>query len=154
MTFPITVRDQETQPFLAVRLRTPAAELPAHLGESYGAIMAYMGQLGHQPSGMPFTAYYNADMKNLDVEIAIPTAEILPGQGDIYSSEIPAGKVAELIYTGPYTGMRPAYEQLESFVAQRGAEMAGPAYEIYIDDPGETPVENLRTIILFPIKEE
>ncbi len=152
MNYPCTIRDQESQPFLAIRLRTPAAELPAKLGESYGTIMAHMTGGGQHPAGMPFVAYYNMDIEDLDVEIGIPTAEILAGDGDIYGAEIPAGKVAECVYTGPYSGMRPAYDQLAAFVAEQGVEVTGIAYEMYIDDPGDTPEEELRTLILFPLK--
>jgi effector-binding domain-containing protein len=152
MNYPCSIKDQEAQPFLAIRVRTPVQELPAMLRQSYGAIMTYLGQLGKHPAGMPFTAYYNQDMEDLDVEIGIPTADILNGQGDIYGAEIPAGSVAECVYTGSYNQMQPAYDQLIEFVAEQGVEPTGIAYEIYIDDPATTPQSELRTLILFPLK--
>jgi effector-binding domain-containing protein len=152
MNYPCAIKEKESQPFLAIRLRTPASDLPAKIGESYGAIMGYLGGLDKHPVDMPFLAYYNQDMEDLDVEIGIPTAEILAGSGDIYGAEIPAGKVAECVYTGPYSQMEPAYRQLVEFVAEQGVEVTGVAYEIYIDDPGDTPESELRTLILFPLK--
>ena len=152
MNYPCAIKEQKEQPFLAIRVRTPVSDLPAKLGESYGAIMGYLGDLGRQPASMPFSAYYNQDMQDLDVEIGIPTAEILPGSGNIYGAEIPAGKVAECVYTGPYSQMEPAYQQLAEFVAQQGVEVTGIAYEMYIDDPGVTPESELRTSIIFPLK--
>ncbi|MDX1416377.1 MAG: GyrI-like domain-containing protein [Candidatus Promineifilaceae bacterium] len=152
MNFPCSIKEQDAQPFLAVRLRTPVTELPARLGESYGAIMAHLDSLGQQPAGIPFSASYNQDMNDLDVEIGIPTAEILPGSGDIYGSEIPAGRVAECVFTGSYNKMEPAYQALAEFVAEQGEEATGIAYEIYIDDPGEVPVSERRTLIVFPLK--
>lgn len=152
MNYPCTIKDQEAQPFLAIRVRTPVQELPSMLGQSYGAIMAYLGQLGKQPAGMPFVAYYNQDMQDLDVEIGIPTAEILSGDGDIYGAEIPAGRVAECTYTGSYNKMQPAYEQLAQFVAEQGVQPTGIAYEMYIDDPSLVPQSELRTLIVFPLQ--
>ena len=152
MNYPCAIKEQEAQPFLAIRLRTPVSNLPAKLGESYGAIMGYLGGLGKQPAGMPFSAYYNQDMEDLDVEIGIPTAEILAGNDNIYGAEIPAGKIAECVYTGPYSQLGQAYQQLAEFVAEQGVEVSGVAYEMYIDDPGDTPQSELRTLILFPLK--
>lgn len=152
MEYPCSIKDKETQPFLAIRLRTPISELPAMLGQSYGAIAAYLGELEHHPAGMPFTAYYNQDMQDLDVEIGIPTAEVLPGRDNIYGSEIPAGRVAECTYTGSYNKMESAYQQLARFVAEQGVEPTGIAYEIYIDDPATKPQAEVRTLIVFPLK--
>lgn len=122
------------------------------LGETFGAIMGYMMSLGSEPAGMPFVGYHNMDMDNLDAEIAIPTAEILPGKGAMYGTTIPAGRVAECLYTGPYSAMAPAYDQLSAFMAEQGVTPTGVAYEMYIDDPGETPEAELRTRIVFPLR--
>ena len=152
MNYPCSIKDQEAQPYLAIRVRTSVKELPARLGQSYGAMMAYLGQLGKQPAGMPFSGYYNQDMEDLDVEIGIPTAEILDGLGDIYGAEISAGQVAECLYTGPYNRMQPAYDQLIEFMAEQGVEPVGIAYERYIDDPAVVPQSERRTLIVFPLK--
>jgi len=62
------------------------------LGKAYGAIAQYLGELGEQPAGPPFVAYYNMDMQALDVEIGFPVSRKLSGKGDIQASEIPGGK--------------------------------------------------------------
>lgn len=152
MNYPCTIKEQDAQPYLAIRLRTSIEELPAKLRQSFGAIMAFLGQTGQKPAGMPFAAYHNEDMQNMDVEIGIPTAEVLEGQGEIYGAEIPAGPVAECVYTGSYNKLAQAYEQLTQFVIEQGVEPTGVAYEIYIDDPQATPTAELRTLILFPLK--
>ena len=152
MTYPCKIKEQTAQPYLAIRTRTPAAELPVKLGESYGAIGAYLAELGGHPAGMPFVAYYNQDMADLDVEMGIPTAEVYPDRDPIYGAEIPAGRVAQCVYTGPYSGLTAAYEQLEQYVLDQGLEPSGLAYEHYIDDPGTTPEAALRTLIVFPLK--
>lgn len=152
MNYPCAIREQVAQPFLAIRTRTSISEMGSTLGQSYGAIMAYMGELGQQPAGAPFVAFYNQDMQDMDVEIGMPTAETLPGRGDIYGAEIPAGRVAECMYTGSYQTMEPAYEQLAQFVAEQGEEPTGVAYEIYIDDASTKPQAEVRTLIVFPLK--
>ena len=152
MNYPCSINEQVAQPFLGVRVRTSIAEMGSVLGQSYGAIMAYLGELGQQPAGAPFAAFYNQDMQDLDVEIGMPTAEIFPDRGDVYGAEIPAGRVAECMYTGSYQTMEPAYQQLAQFVAEQGEEATGVAYEMYIDDPGSKPQAEVRTLIVFPLK--
>ena len=66
------------------------------LGKSYGSIMAYLMELGEQPVDAPFTAYYNMDMQNLDVEIGFPVGKALPGRGEIQASTIPGRAVRRL----------------------------------------------------------
>ena len=39
---------------LAVRTRTPVEGLPQAIGNAYGGIMQYLGELNEQPIGMPF----------------------------------------------------------------------------------------------------
>ena len=48
--------------------------------------------------------------------------------------------------------MEPAYQQLAEFIVEQAVEVTGVAYEMYIDDPGDTAQSELRTLILFPLK--
>jgi len=152
MSYKCEVREQPAQATLAVRTRTSVQELPQVLGQTYGAIAQYLGELGEQPVGPPFTAYYNMDMQDLDVEIGFPVARELPGRGDIQAGEIPGGKVATCLYTGPYSDIEPAYNALFQWMEENGYEATGVAYEMYLDDPQETPPEELQTQIVFPLK--
>ena len=145
----IEVRDQ---PVLAIRTITAVENLPAFFGEAYGSIMRYLGELGEQPVGMPFAAYYNLDMKALDVEAGFPVARNLPEKGKIKSSKINAGKFGITLHTGSYDSVGPAYEALTDFVKQKGYEPTGVAYEYYLNDPTEDPSVKPETEIRFPLK--
>ena len=91
-------------------------------------------------------------MQNLDVEIGIPVSKKLPVTDDMKVSEIPAGKYASCIYTGPYDKIAPAYTALTQWAEENGYEPSGIAYELYLDDPGVIPPEELKTQILFLLK--
>ncbi len=140
------------QPVLSIRARGSVKDLPSILGKSYGAIGAYLGRLGQQPSGAPFVAYYNSDMQNLDLEIGFPVAKKLSGQGEIQPGEIPAGNAAGCLHVGPYDKVQAAYQALGEWMQAKGYEGTGVCYEIYLNDPQHTPPESLQTQILFPIK--
>ena len=153
MSYNFEVKEQAAQPVLSIRTRSSVENLPQIIGKSFGEIAGYiMGELQEQFAGPPFTAYYNMDMQDLDVEIGFPVFKKLPDKGDIKASEIPAGKVATYLYTGPYSEMEPAYKALSEWIQQKGYEVTGVAYETYLNDPAQTPPEQLQTQIAFPLK--
>jgi effector-binding domain-containing protein len=146
------MREQQAQPTLVIRTRTAVSELPHLMGETYGAIALYLGELGECPAGPPFAVYHNMDMQDLDVEIGFPVARELPAQGTIQSGELPAGQVATCLYTGPYQDIGQPYEALAQWIGDSGREPTGVSYEFYLNDPEETPSEQLQTQIVFPLK--
>ena len=91
-------------------------------------------------------------MQNMDIEIGVPIPKKLPEKDDIKVSEIPTGKYASCIYTGPYDKLEPAYNTLTQWAEKNGYVTSGIAYELYLNDPGVTPPEVLQTQILFLLK--
>ena len=152
MSYQCELRDLPVQPTLTIRARTSVQNLPELIGKSYGDIAQYLAQLGQYPAGAPFAAYYNMDMQNLDVELGFPVSKELPGKGEIKSGRIPAGKFATVLHAGPYDKVGPAYEALTKWIAEKGYEPAGVAYEVYLNDPDETKPEDLKTQVMFPLK--
>jgi len=152
MSYQCEIREQLAQPTLTIRTRTSVQNLPQVIGKAYGDIAQYLAQLGQYPAGAPFAAYYNMDMQNLDVELGFPVSKELPGKGEIKSGRIPAGKFATVLHAGPYDKVGPAYEALTKWIAEKGYEPAGVAYEVYLNDPNETKPEDLKTQVMFPLK--
>ena len=154
MAYECDVKEQSSQPTLAIRTRTSVGELSQVLGQAYGSIAHYVGELGGQFAGPPYVAYYNDDMEDLDIEIGLPVARELPARGEIKARETPGGRVATCVHVGPYSDIEPAYEALARWVDENGYEPSGVAYEFYLNDPEETPPEELMTEIMFPLKQE
>lgn len=152
MGFQCEIKEQNPQPTLSFRARTPIQGLPRLMGESYGKISRYLAELGEQPAGAPFAGYYNMDMQNLDVEIGFPVARALPGKDQIQAAEIPGGKLGYALHTGRYADIAPAYDALTEFVKEQGFVPTGVSYEFYLNDPENTPQEQLLTQIIFPLK--
>jgi effector-binding domain-containing protein len=152
MSYHCEVKEQPTQKTLSIRTRAAVQDLPQVFGAGYGKIAQYLGELGEQPSGPPFAAYYNMDMDNLDVELGFPVARQLPGQDEIKAGEILGGRVATCLYTGPYSEIEPAYTTLMKWIADNSYEATGVSYELYLNDPAETPPAELQTQIIFPLK--
>ncbi len=146
------VQEQSAQPVLSIRTRTAVQNLPQVLGQAYGAIAQYLGELGEMPAGAPFAAYHNMDMQNLDVEPGFPVSRKLPGRSEIQAGEMPQGRIATCLYVGPYSDIGPAYSALDEWVRENGYEATGVAYEIYLDDPTSTPPHELKTQIVLPLR--
>lgn len=152
MTFECKIETNQVQPVVAMRKMTSIEDLPTVLGEVYTELGAYLGELGEFPAGAPYSAYFNMDMQNLDVEIGIPVGKVVPEKGDIFSKDIPAGDFATCLYIGPYREIEPAYTALSAWITESDRKTSGPAYEVYLNDPGEIAPEDLQTQILFPLE--
>ncbi|HHU89469.1 MAG TPA: GyrI-like domain-containing protein [Clostridiaceae bacterium] len=152
MDYQITLKQQAAQPVLSIRKITSISKLPEEIGKAYGMIAMYMQEMGEQPKEAPFTAYYNMDMENLDVEMGFPVSRPIEGRGDIKAGELPEGKYVEGMYKGPYSEMSPAYDAISAWMKEKGLTPTGIAYEYYFNTPGEVPDSELLTKIVFPVK--
>lgn len=151
MPYHCELKTQAPQPTLSVRTHARAQDLPSLFGRVYGGIMQYLQELGEQPAGMPFAAYHNMNMENLDIEVGMPVARKLDGRAEIQASEFPGGKLASVVHLGPYDQLESAYGALAQWVSDHGYESTGVAYELYYSEP-ETPPDQTKTEIMFPLK--
>lgn len=152
MAYRCEVTERASQPTLAIRTRASVEELGKVMGQAYGRIGQYMGELEAQCAGPPYAAYYNEDMEDLDLEIGCPVAQELPGRDEIEAGEIPGGSFATCLHVGPYAEIGPAYEALSEWMEENHLQPTGAAYELYLNDPEETPPEELMTQIMFPLR--
>jgi effector-binding domain-containing protein len=146
------VRSIEERNTLAIRTFTPVEKLSEVMGSSYGEIMQVMESLGVQPSGPPFAMYHNMDMSNLDVEMGFPVMKAAQDRGRVKAGKLPGGKAAVTVHVGPYDRIEEAYNRLTAFVNEKGLETESSCYEFYLNDPAETPPDELKTEIYFPVK--
>lgn len=153
MALNIELVDQETQTVMYIRTRTSFADMPKLIGESYCKIAAYLDEIGEQPAGMPYAAYHNLDMQDMDVEMGFPVAKPLPGKDEIKPGEIPAGKYVTCLYKGPYSQMEQAYNEIFKWLQENNRELKGVYYEYYYNAPDEVPESELLTKIAIPVKQ-
>jgi effector-binding domain-containing protein len=85
------------------------------------------------------------DMDDLEVEFGFPVEEPLEGSGSIIASSTPSGKAVRTLYIGPYDEIELAYDSVMKWSADNTLTPNGMAYEVYLNDPKETPPELLKT---------
>jgi hypothetical protein len=111
-------------------------------------LFAWLGKRGVQPAGAPFMRYHVIDMAgNMDVELGVPVASALPGDGRIASGIIPAGRYASLVYTG-VNGIK-GNKALLDWAAKnnirwdrwddQNGDAFGARVEYFLTDPAEQP---------------
>lgn len=147
----IELIDLTDQPVLCIRTRTRVEELPTLIGENYHKIMQYLTELGTGPTGAPYTAYFNMDMQNLDVELGFPVDQVYPGFGDIQPIRMATGKAVACLHHGPYSELTQTYDAMNRWIGERGLVPTGVAYEYYLTGP-EVPESDHLTRIVLPLK--
>jgi len=152
MTYKCEVIERPAQLTIGIHTHSPVQDLPQLIPQSYQIIAEYLGQLGQNPSGAPFAAYYNMDMQNLDVEIGFLSASKVAGKGSIQPGSMPGGKAASCLHVGPYSTIGNAHDALHRWVAEKGYESVGVYYEIYLNNPADTPPDALQTQIFTLLK--
>lgn len=140
------------QPTASIRTRSSVVNLPQVLGAGYGTIMEQLTSQGCFPAGAPFVAYYNMDMEDLDIELGFAVSQPIRASGSVHPGSFPDCRTATCIFTGPYTDMGPAYEAINQFMGKNGVTSTGVVYEFYLNDPQDTPPDQLQTKIVFPLK--
>lgn len=146
----IEILQTREQPVIMIRTRAKVEDLPMLIGESYGKMAAYLKATGEFLSEVPYVAYHNMDMRNLDVEIGFPVARALPGQEDIHPRIIPGGKAVYCLYQGAYSDMEPLYGEIFEWIAKNNYTPSGAFYEFYYNGP-EFPENLLLTKVLVPV---
>lgn len=139
------------QPTLSIRVRTSMEKLSSVIDECYAKIGAYLGELSELPADMPFVAYHNMDMSDLDVEIGFPVSKPLPPKEDMQAGCIPAGKRILAVHRGPYSEVESTYNDMMAWIPEHGFAPVGLCYEHYFNDLS-VPESELLTMVVMPLQ--
>jgi effector-binding domain-containing protein len=137
------------QPYAAVRARVTMAELSG-LGARFGEVFAWLGARGLAPAGAPFFRYNVIDMaRELEVDVGVPVAAAVDGDGNVVSGVLPAGRYATLTHVGHPSELYGITGTLLDWAAGQGltwdmspgeeGERWGARLETYLTDPSEEP---------------
>ncbi len=143
--FVCELKELASVPALTIRVHTQMHDIGKLFDAGFREIADLLRSQGLDPAGPPFARYSNMEMEALDIEFGFPVPGSANGGGRVTSSTTPSGKAASCIYIGPYGEIEPAYDALMKWAADNGFSLGGEAYEIYLDDPANTPPEQLRT---------
>jgi effector-binding domain-containing protein len=143
----IELKDMKKQSTLVVKKTIKQSEIAAALGEIFGKVFPHFQLKKITPVNLAPMARYSKSAKEgmLDIEGGVIVPEGTKGEGEIVPSELPGGKVAFVVHTGPYSDLPKTYEAVKAALAEKGLKDGNISWEIYISDPGNTKPEELKT---------
>ncbi|HEU4328119.1 MAG TPA: GyrI-like domain-containing protein [Roseiflexaceae bacterium] len=145
------LKERAEQPYVGIRTQIPMSQLPQIIPQFLDELFAWLGQRGIAPACAPFQRLHVINMEGqMDVELGIPVAQAVPGDGRVSAGVIPAGRYATLVYRG-LDGI-PGNRALIEWAAQQGLQWdrwddpQGDAFrsriESFLTDPDEEPDPN------------
>ena len=148
----------ESQPILYVHRSstTDPQSIGACMSEAFGTLMGFLGQHGIEVTGAPLSIYHGFSDSEAVFDVALPVtaadADRAAGHDDIKGGATPAGRALKAVHVGPYDQLADTYNRIMPYMEREGLRPAGPCWEIYMNDPGSTPPDELVTEIYFPIE--
>jgi effector-binding domain-containing protein len=126
--------DRNEQPYVGIRTRVNLTEMGSGvIPQLFKEVFGWLGTHGIPPSGAPFVRYHVINMTDkLDIEMGIPIAKAVPGDGRVTASVVPAGRYATLTYTGHYDGLYEANRVLIDWAKENGI-----AWDRWDDENGD-----------------
>lgn len=141
---------RDPQPYVGIRSCVTMKEIGTVLPPLMGEVFAWLEKKGLKASGAPFWRYLVVDMKRqLEIDVAVPVAAALKGDGRIISDVLPPGRYATTLHVGHPDGLMQATADLLSWAEENGimwqvdgSQWAGRV-ERYFSNPIDDPDMNM-----------
>jgi hypothetical protein len=138
------LRLRQAQPYLAIAAHVPTqAEFRRAADRGFPELFGWLAEHGVEPAGPLFIRYVEVDDAGdpLDVELAVPVAARVKGDGRVKADALPAGRWATFLHIGPYThatepDLAAGRAALRAWADAQGLTRVGYA-EHFIKGPGE-----------------
>ncbi len=105
---------------------------------------------------MPVSVYIEMPANNamsFRAGVFVSADDARRAEGAVKSDVMPAGEVFTTTHVGPYASLNQTHRALWDHMEKQGVAKAMPVWEVYIDDPGNTPEAQLRTEIYRAVQE-
>lgn len=161
MTTEPTLEHRPVQHFAGIRTLTTMPNLGSAIMENHDRIYRWLGENNIEPSGPPFIRYHVIDMQgDMDVELGVPVAKPIEGNGTVKSNTLPEGDYLVTLYTGPYEDLISVTGNFLKWAGENDVhfrkspsdkgEVWESRLEYYIKDPGnETDPNKFETELAF-----
>ena len=145
------IEDRKEQHYVGIRTLVTMQEMGPVLPPLWGEVYGWLASKGLKSAAAPLWRYRIIDMEaKMEIDVGVPVATAVTGDGRVTADTIPAGRYATLIYTGPYDGLMRATADLLAWAEKKGVVWdrwpAGPSGECwrarienYLTDPKEEP---------------
>lgn len=124
-------------------------EIAEAMGSAFMEVFRFVGEAGVSPLSMPMSVYLGMDPSILRFRggVIVSAEDAAKATGTIKADTLPGGDVMTTTHVGSYDTMNQTHQALWQHMEAEGIPGAMPVWEIYADDPGDTPEAELRTDI-------
>jgi effector-binding domain-containing protein len=132
----------------------PFDELPGFFREQYALLYGALHQQGIRPPAVASAFYFSIDETKKETELAaaVQLPDTITEVKGYEKFILPAGKRITTTYFGKYEEMMPAYQELETYLKEKGLTRELYIEEYFSDPEKEKDPAKLRTDIFFVIK--
>jgi effector-binding domain-containing protein len=142
--------DYPDRPYVAIPSPVRMDEMQEVAPKLIGEIWEWVRRKGLEPTGMTIVKYDVIDMNGtMQLEFGVTVSKPAMGDGRVVSGTLPAGRYAEIVYTGPFDALYDANAVLVGWTKERGHEWDYEErpdgdhfvcrYENYVTDPMAEP---------------
>ncbi|MEZ5975922.1 MAG: GyrI-like domain-containing protein [Planctomycetota bacterium] len=137
------ILETEAHPAAVIHLTIPREQMPAEMPTAIHEILAALQAQGVQPTGPLFAHHLNLSSDLFDFEVGFPVGGAIAAAGRVRPGNLPAAKVVQTVYHGPYEGLFSAWQsfgdQAASDLAAGGLKPASNLWERYLTGPESDP---------------
>ncbi|MFD9704109.1 GyrI-like domain-containing protein [Lentzea sp. NPDC059081] len=134
------IETRAEQPYAAIKAKV-TLETFAKIADRFPEIMRWLGDRELPVLGAPFLRYLRVTGEEFEVEAGIPTAAEVPGDGDVFTSTLPAGQYLVALHEGSLDGLAATTDELLAHAVRfdRDGDRWGARLETYFTDPAVEP---------------
>lgn len=148
--------ETQEKPYLYIKkvCSMEPADISKHMGEALEAVWAFLQSHEIQMTGPALAVYpaYDPDQIEFHAGFFVSEDDMKRAEGEVKAAKTPALKALSTTHVGSYGSLRDTYEVMMNHIAEQKLTQSMPTWEIYVDDPNTTPVQNLRTEIFIAVK--
>jgi len=126
------------------------------IGGAYARVGRFMSANGLKQASPPITINTKWDDSGYVFDAAIPLDKTpdrdVPTGSPVQVKQTYGGKALKVVHRGPYRDKPGTYDKLMAYTAAHGYESAGPPWDEYVSDPGNTPEPELITLVFMPVR--
>jgi effector-binding domain-containing protein len=135
------------QVYMGIRTVAPFKGMSKVIGKLSEEMNTWIDEHHIEPAGPPFLRFHVIDMRGfMDIEFGFPVRKVLPDDGEVKASLLPAGRYASLVYSGGgISGNRALIEwvraqgmDFDRWDTEKGDNFRS-RYETYLTDPKIEP---------------
>lgn len=149
------IREVAARRYIGITTECPIAGIGPHMQKDFARLGEWLGRSGLQPSGPAFSICPKWDpVKGITRYTACIPLDEVPSNHPFESGELAAGRAYLVRHTGPYRHLGNAWAagmmhaRAKVFPSSRSA----PPFEVYENDPAETPDHALVTLVHLPAR--